>query len=169
MGCKPDPFKFKIVHSEIVNENTIIIANYGGETFNGDKLMLLRGVFDVDKLESLDPHFLDEDYAVVARFVPTKEGLELARLCADSIIPRRERYEEVVYRYIKLKSLTDKTYHEKGLKVGSKTVEINVEDFDKYLRIKRLIEKGEIEAEYCEDKEEQEENVIFIHPVIGMG
>ena len=85
MGCKPDPFKFTVIHSEIVNDNTIIIANYGGQTFNGNKLMVLRGVFDVANLTSLDPHFLDEDYAVVARFVPTDEGLELARLCASQI------------------------------------------------------------------------------------
>lgn len=85
MGCKPDPFKFKVTHSEKVNGNTIITANYGGETFNGDKLMVLRGIFDVDKLESLDPHFLDEEYAVVARFIPTEEGLRLARLCAKNI------------------------------------------------------------------------------------
>lgn len=85
MGCKPDPFKFTVTHSEAVNGNTIIIANYGGATFNGDKLMVLRGVFDVHNLKSLDPHFLDEDYAVVARFVPTDEGLKLAKLCAENI------------------------------------------------------------------------------------
>lgn len=85
MGCKPDPFNFKIVKSEIVSDNTIIMANYGGATFNGNKLMLLRGVFDVEKLESLDPHFLDEDYAVIARFIPTEEGWAMAKLCAKMI------------------------------------------------------------------------------------
>ena len=85
MGCKPDPFNFYINYSEIVNENTIVIANYGGETFGGNKLMVLRGVFDVHSLESLDPHFLDKDYAVVARFVPTYEGVKLARICAENI------------------------------------------------------------------------------------
>ncbi len=85
MGCKPDPFSFKVVRSEVVSGNTIIVANYGGATFGGDKLMVLRGVFDAYNLESLDPHFLDEEYAVVARFVPTDEGLGLARLCAESL------------------------------------------------------------------------------------
>lgn len=84
MGCKPDPFKFTINHYEVVNGNTIIIANYGGLTFNGNKLMVLRGIHSKEQ-ESLDPHFLNEDYPVVARFQPTEKGLELARIIADNI------------------------------------------------------------------------------------
>jgi hypothetical protein len=83
MGCKPDPFKFTIASHKIVNGNTIIMANYGGATFNGNKLMLLRGIPAVE--ESLDPHFLNEDYPVVARFIPTEDGMRLAKLCAESL------------------------------------------------------------------------------------
>lgn len=43
MGCKPNPFKFEIKFHCIICDNTIIIANYGGETFGGNKLMVLRG------------------------------------------------------------------------------------------------------------------------------
>ncbi len=82
MGCKPDPFKFKIISSEVVNGNTVVVANYGGKTFNGNKLMVLRGIHDVNNLQCLDPHFLDEEYAVIARFVPNEEGMEMARICA---------------------------------------------------------------------------------------
>lgn len=80
MGCKPDPYKFAIKHLEHVNGNTIVIANYGGTTFNGNKLIVLRGRYDY--FTSLDPHFLNEAYPVVARFIPTKEGLRLARAVA---------------------------------------------------------------------------------------
>ena len=85
MGCKPDPTKFEIVYFEVVNNNTIIIANYGGETFNGDKLMVLRGVVDVEDLITLDPHFLNEEYPVFARFQPTEEGKMLAHITASAI------------------------------------------------------------------------------------
>lgn len=83
MGCKPDPTKFQIKSIEHVGGNTIVVANYGGATFNGDKLMVLRGVYT--EFETLDPHFLSEDYPVVARFIPTEEGLRLARLTASSM------------------------------------------------------------------------------------
>ena len=84
MGAKPDPYNFKIVSREVVCGNTIIVANYPGSlTFGGDKMMLLRGTPDVGA--TLDPHFLDEEYAVVARFIPNETGLALARLCAGSL------------------------------------------------------------------------------------
>lgn len=85
MGCKPDPYKFTIEWAEWVNDNTIVIANYGGETFNGDKLMVFRGKIAVDTNQTLDPHFLDEEYPLVARFLPTDEGKRLARICALSL------------------------------------------------------------------------------------
>lgn len=83
-GCKPDPFKFDIVSLEHFHGHTIVVANYGGETFGGNKLMVLRGIWE-EPLSSLDPHFLNEAYPVFARFQPTKEGLRLARLvCANT-------------------------------------------------------------------------------------
>ena len=80
MGCKPDPTNFKIQSIKVVNGNTIVVANYGGATFNGDKLMVLRGVYE--EFDTLDPHFLNEDYPVVARFIPTEEGMKLATITA---------------------------------------------------------------------------------------
>lgn len=90
MGAKPDPTKFTIKHLEHVHGNTIVIANYGGETFNGDKLMVLKGIHE--NFETLDPHFLNETYPVFARFQPTSEGLKLARMAAsleaiENVIP----------------------------------------------------------------------------------
>lgn len=84
MGCKPDPFKFSLLKREYVNGNTIILANYEGcKSFGGNKLMVLLGKHD-GILSVLDPHFIDEDYPVVARFAPTKEGWDMARLVANN-------------------------------------------------------------------------------------
>ena len=83
MGCKPDPFDFDIISLEHVGGNTIIVANYGGKTFNGNKLMVLKGIFNYEDLGSLDPHFLNAEYPVFARFQPTEEGLKLAHLVAE--------------------------------------------------------------------------------------
>ena len=71
---------------EIVNGNTIVEAIYPGSlTFGGHKLMLLRGTHQIG--DTLDPHFLDEDYAVIARFIPTDLGWYLARISAHQVIP----------------------------------------------------------------------------------
>lgn len=84
MGAKPDPYNFKIVEIEHIFNCTIIMANYPTSlTFGGNKLMLLKGIHEVG--ESLDPHFLDEEYAVVARFIPTDIGWKMARMCAFEI------------------------------------------------------------------------------------
>jgi hypothetical protein len=84
MGAKPDPYNFVLKEIEIVNDNTIILANYPGSvTFGGDKLMLLRGVQIINYC--LDPHFLNEDYPVVARFIPNADGWRMARLCANTL------------------------------------------------------------------------------------
>jgi hypothetical protein len=83
MGTKPDPYKFEIVEICHVNGNTIITAKYHGcTTFNGHKLMVLRGIHN--HFLTLDPHFF-EDHPVVARFVPTVEGFNLAKIVAQNI------------------------------------------------------------------------------------
>lgn len=82
MGCKPDPYKFKIVDLVHTKDHTIVMANYEGcLSFGGNKLMLIKGIhfsFNV-----LDPHFLDEDYDVIARFIPNDKGLAMATECAE--------------------------------------------------------------------------------------
>lgn len=83
MGCKPDPNNFTIKNIKLVCGNTIVLAQYHGcESFNGDKLILLRGNWNIDQLRTLDPHFLDENYAVIGRFVPTKLGMRMATAAA---------------------------------------------------------------------------------------
>ena len=81
MGAKPDPYNFTVLRYEINNGNTIVLALYPGSlTFDGQKLMLLRGIHT--EFTTLDPHFLDEEYAVIARFIPTELGWIMARECA---------------------------------------------------------------------------------------
>lgn len=85
MGAKPDPFNFSIVKFEVVGGGTIVMAKYHGcKTYDGNKLILLRGNHNPSKFESLDPHFL-EGHTVVARFAPTDEGWKLASICAESL------------------------------------------------------------------------------------
>ena len=81
MGAKPDPYKFEIIRLEYHYNHTIILARYEGcLTFDGLKLMLFEGIYN--PIETLDPHFLDESYPLVARFQPTGKGWVLARQCA---------------------------------------------------------------------------------------
>lgn len=89
MGCKPDPYKFTIVKIEQLQNYTIVEANYDGcLSFGGNKLMLIKGIYK--SFEALDPHFLNEEYPVIARFQPTELGWDMARASAeflDSITP----------------------------------------------------------------------------------
>jgi hypothetical protein len=86
MGCKPDPTKFEIIKLKQCYGCTIIEAKYDGcKTFNGHKLMLLKGYHNKEDLETLDPHFLDEDYAVVARFIPNDMGWRMAIECTFEV------------------------------------------------------------------------------------
>lgn len=80
----PSPYKFTIESIEHHNGNTIVLARYDGcTTFNGFKLMLLRGEFSL--FTKLDPHILGNDHPVVARFEPTETGYNLAILCANEL------------------------------------------------------------------------------------
>lgn len=83
MGTKPDPYNYSILEWELVNGNTIILAEYHGcLTFGGKKLLLLKG--EHTEFETLDPHFF-EDHPIIARFKPTLEGWSLANLCAENL------------------------------------------------------------------------------------
>ena len=84
MGAKPDPYNFDIVKIQFVAGNTIVMANYPGSlTFGGNKLMLLKGIHTI--FDTLDPHFLDDDYYVFARFIPNEQGWKMAEMCANNL------------------------------------------------------------------------------------
>lgn len=100
MGCKPDPTKFTIKTLEHWYGNTIVVANYGGLTFGGDKLIVLDGIHT--KFETLDPHFLNEDHPVIARFQPNAQGYKLAKLVClnhNSVDKRLDTIFDVLDRY----------------------------------------------------------------------
>jgi hypothetical protein len=81
---EPNPRSFLVLECERVNGNVILLVQYYGcTTFNGLKLLLIRGEsFDNT---FLDPHLLGGGHVVIARFEPTKEGWRLARTCANMI------------------------------------------------------------------------------------
>lgn len=86
MGTKPDPYNFKI---EIISEypkGCIVQANYGGATFGGSKLMVLKGesADSISRRLTLDPHFF-ENHPIIARFPPNDEGWRLARIVIQKI------------------------------------------------------------------------------------
>lgn len=81
-GVNPNPYDFKVIWAEVHNGHTVMMVNYPNcTTFNGDKLLLLRGIWPIT-MRKLDPHFLDTTHPVIARFLPTTEGIFLARVAA---------------------------------------------------------------------------------------
>lgn len=78
----PNPFRFSINWIEYHGGHTIMSVRYFDCTpFGGNKLLLLRGIHTKDITE-LDPHFFEGNHPVVARFIPTSEGLRMARVSA---------------------------------------------------------------------------------------
>lgn len=82
----PNPFRFSILEYEIRNGNTVILAKYPDcTTFGGKKLMVLRGIYFPLSINVLDPHFLENDHPIIARFIPNSEGYALACMVADKL------------------------------------------------------------------------------------
>jgi len=82
----PNPFKFKVLKEERLDRGMILLVNYEGcTTFNGNKLLLLRCKIDLKYFGKLDPHILGDDHIVCARFEPTEQGWEMARMAANCL------------------------------------------------------------------------------------
>jgi hypothetical protein len=80
----PNPFIFKVLDREIINNNLILLVKYPNcTTFSGKKLLLLKGTKYNQK--KLDPHLLGKSHPVIARFEPNEQGWNLARICAKNI------------------------------------------------------------------------------------
>lgn len=81
----PNPHSFSVIDYEVVGNSTILLARYHGcTTFGGLKLLLLN--IQWDNRTVLDPHFLNAEHIVKARFEPTDLGYKLARKCAETIL-----------------------------------------------------------------------------------
>jgi hypothetical protein len=79
----PNPRRFEILDTEYHNGNTILLVHYPDcTTFEGQKLLLLKGVHAL--FTELDPHFLDDDHPVIARFIPNEDGYKMALASAKA-------------------------------------------------------------------------------------
>jgi hypothetical protein len=80
---EPDPNIFKIIRKEMFSCCEILEVKYGGcTTFDGVKLLLIKDHYTGG---ILDPHLLGDNHIVIARFEPTQEGWNLARLCVKNL------------------------------------------------------------------------------------
>lgn len=79
----PNKHNFKVMGYIRGDVYDILIVNYPDcTTFDGLKLLVVRtGTVD-ENTKELDPHFL-EDGKVIARFIPTGEGINLAQQLLD--------------------------------------------------------------------------------------
>jgi len=81
---EPDPKRFRVVDTEEINGWTVAVIHYPAcTTHGGHKLLVYPTTANLVKAQKiLDPHFLEVDELLtpVARFEPTDEGIELARL-----------------------------------------------------------------------------------------
>ena len=84
----PNPRWFEVISREIYGRFTLLEVHYPGCTnFEGSKLLVLKGEIPDFPLRkrcsygeyTLDPHFF-KNGPVVARFIPTSEGIAMARL-----------------------------------------------------------------------------------------
>lgn len=82
----PNPYKFKVLKEERLEKGMILLINYEGcTTFGGDKLLLLRCKIDLKYFGKIDPHLLGDGHIVCARFEPTEEGWNMARMAAHCL------------------------------------------------------------------------------------
>lgn len=77
----PNPTRFIIKYLEPHGDFLIAIVEYPDcLNYEGKKIIVFQGLIEeeINKLKWLDPHFT-EDSKIVARLVPTVQGLKLAR------------------------------------------------------------------------------------------
>jgi len=79
----PNPCNFSILYiyeSSLVDFCIVMAKYHGCTTFNGKKLMLVKGrKKEIEKMTMLDPHLLGNGHVVVARFEPDELGMNMAR------------------------------------------------------------------------------------------
>jgi len=90
----PNPQKFEIIWEENYYDHLILVVKYPDCTnYEGKKILLFdEGVTkkEIVRQGMIDPHFSDNPNYIspIARFVPTKKGLNLAKLLAEHIYER---------------------------------------------------------------------------------
>ena len=82
----PNPHEFEILKKEKAGKGMIVEVKYEGcTTFDGVKLLLLRSQVDFKYFRKLDPHILGNGHIVCARFEPTPQGWDMARMSAEML------------------------------------------------------------------------------------
>jgi hypothetical protein len=82
----PNPYHFEILKVYDTAQNTAVMIQYpDANNYEGKKILVYKGVTSVKlkKQNALDPHFSEKGLAPFARFEPTDEGWEQAKLLAD--------------------------------------------------------------------------------------
>jgi len=84
----PNPCVFNVEKTEQVGVMLIALVNYPNCTnYEGNKILVFKDMTP-DKLKSLskiDPHFTDSGVSPILRVVPSNEGWEIARKCAQTL------------------------------------------------------------------------------------
>jgi len=74
----PNKYNFEVKEVYLGTWAHVLLVNYPDcSTYNGDKVLVIKGDY-VPNNSELDPHFLDGNN-IVARFVPTEEGIAMAK------------------------------------------------------------------------------------------
>jgi hypothetical protein len=99
----PDPRKFTILEALEIGKLMIIKVKYpDAKNFEGEKIMVYENVKAVDFMNAreLDPHFFDAPgiKSPIARFTPTKEGWEMAKIFANGWHAHRNPPSSFGYR-----------------------------------------------------------------------
>lgn len=82
----PNKYRYTIEGLEKMGGYVLVLVHYPDcTTFKGRKIMLYRDTDDLTKRTDLDPHFLEHEWAPIARFPANDEGLELGRLLMKTL------------------------------------------------------------------------------------
>lgn len=76
----PDPTRFIIRNVKVINGMTIVDINYPNCTnFEGNKILVFKTDMSIAlySIREIDPHF-DGNNGIIARFIPGKEGWNMA-------------------------------------------------------------------------------------------
>lgn len=77
----PNPYEFEILKSQQIGKYTIVEILYPNcKNYEGKKILVYQdsSIQKICSINKIDPHFLENQLSPIARFLPTKEGWEMA-------------------------------------------------------------------------------------------
>lgn len=82
----PNKYVFNILSEQQIGNYLVVLVNYPNcTTFNGDKILVFKNKTTVKGILELDPHFLESQPDLIARFPSTKEGAEYAVMFVNNL------------------------------------------------------------------------------------